>query len=117
MVDMATKKPHNALSAKRREEIRRAMAQSFVDLRCAYKAEMDGVVDWDHFIDQGSESSKAVKKAIATGDYELACLACCLNEALISMMYLHEASEVFLPLWMETMPKDMREYLVANTTK
>ena len=117
MVDRAAKGPHKTLSAEQRNKIRQAIAQSFVDARCAYKAVMEGLADWKHFSNFGKHAAEFVEKAIATGDQELMSLACYLNDALMSMTYLQKASEVLLPVWMETMPKDMRECLAVNTTK
>ncbi len=117
MIDMAAKRPHKTLSAEQRNEIRQAIAQSFVDVRCAYKAQMEGLADWEHFVNCGKRASEFVKDAIAMGDQELTSLACYLNDALMSMTYFQKASEVLLPVWMETMPEDMRESLTTDTTK
>lgn len=117
MIDMAAKRPHKELSANKRNKIRQGIAQSFVDVQCAYRAVMEGLADWKHFTNCGKPASEFVKKAIATGDQELTSLACYLNDALMSITYFQKASEVLLPIWVETMPEDMRERLATSTTK
>ena len=89
MIDRASKRPHKSLSAEQRDGIRQAIAQSFVDVQCAYRAVMEGLADWKHFTNCGKPASEFVKKAIATGDQELTSLACYLNDALMSITYFH----------------------------
>lgn len=117
MINKAAQEPHKELSAERRAEMKQLLSQHFVDSSCAFKAEWEGQADWGYFVDCGNEAANVIKAAIATGDEELTSLACYLNDALIGIKYFHNAKEVLLPIWAETMPRDMLGNLVATSVK
>lgn len=117
MMEKAAERPHKELSADELTKMKQTLSQSFVDLRCVYRAVDEGHITWDQFIDCGNHVSGLVEDMIATGNKELTSLACYLNDALHGLTYLHNASEVIMPVWVETMPKDMLVDLAGATIK
>jgi hypothetical protein len=111
MIAKAAERPRKALSSKQKGEMRRDLSRSFVDVWCAYKAVCENITTMEHFMPHGNNAAITAKRAIATGDQELTSLACYLNDALMSIKYFQKASEVFLPIWLETMPKKLYEKL------
>ena len=116
MIAKAAERPRKALSSKKKGEMRRDLSQSFADVWCAYKAVCENVTTMEHFMPHGNKAASIAKRAIATGDQELTSLACYLNDALMSIKYFQKASEVLLPIWLETMPKELHEKLRTSVS-
>ncbi|MBQ3343903.1 MAG: hypothetical protein IJG84_18540 [Kiritimatiellae bacterium] len=102
------------LPALQRNKIKRDLAQSFVNARCANMAVMEGKAEWSYFIQQGERTAKVIEESMASGDNELINIARWAKDGLMSMACLAKATKVLIPIWMETMPKELRENLEST---